>query len=562
MSAEAILRHSQKLISNAVAAHRYNTADLTSMNNGSIPVLNEIDPTYHLACMFLRANIPTFLETTRVSLAAAIKNDFATEREFAEIAMSDELANVVVEYRESLSRYVNKLCNISSETLIEAICNDAKTLKYSVLSDIPPSTEAVANLDTTVHVVNAELLEEALNLIRDSEDRLYVAYTERGDFSLAINIVLKVGSFLAGYFSQEDSSNRKENAIGVHPTDFHVCDYNNAKTLTDIPQEHVFPILVFCQSLMDRAVSDPFVEKQFLTSDLCSNVKERRAIGFDWDNQEFINGDLGRKLNQKDRDNHRYFVDFGYENHPAIVQYGKDFICDPKQGLDTALKNQKREFILDQDKLECLAYIYERERLTDHIRAKISEEYRAFGGYDALSAWWRCICSQAMDTIEQMVVHAFLGEKVTGHIEYEEPTYCGTVGFYPPGATAACIKNPYRTWSMGSLTSTELRDPITGKQITRQVYWKADAYQDFLALVSDDRYIPDFLKSFGFATTQSFGYGGNSNIRLTDPTCRLQLPFEYGAQGYSDREKRAYRFSWLYPTRVNSIKQLKKKHNL
>lgn len=373
MSAEAILRHSQKLISNAVAAHRYNTADLTSMNNGSIPVLNEIDPTYHLACMFLRANIPTFLETTRVSLAAAIKNDFATEREFAEIAMSDELANVVVEYRESLSRYVNKLCNISSETLIEAICNDAKTLKYSVLSDIPPSTEAVANLDTTVHVVNAELLEEALNLIRDSEDRLYVAYTERGDFSLAINIVLK---------------------------------------------------------------------------------------------------------------------------------------------------------------------------------------------YDALSAWWRCICSQAMDTIEQMVVHAFLGEKVTGHIEYEEPTYCGTVGFYPPGATAACIKNPYHTWSMGSLTSTELRDPITGKQITRQVYWKADAYQDFLALVSDDRYIPDFLKSFGFATTQSFGYGGNSNIRLTDPTCRLQLPFEYGAQGYSDREKRAYRFSWLYPTRVNSIKQLKKKHNL
>lgn len=108
MSAEAILRHSQKLISNAVAAHRYNTADLTSMNNGSIAVLNEIDPTYHLACMFLRANIPTFLETTRVSLAAAIKNDFATEREFAEIAMSDELANVVVEYRESLSRYVNK----------------------------------------------------------------------------------------------------------------------------------------------------------------------------------------------------------------------------------------------------------------------------------------------------------------------------------------------------------------------------------------------------------------------------------------------------------------------
>lgn len=31
MSAEAILRHSQKLIGNAVAAHRYNTADLTSI---------------------------------------------------------------------------------------------------------------------------------------------------------------------------------------------------------------------------------------------------------------------------------------------------------------------------------------------------------------------------------------------------------------------------------------------------------------------------------------------------------------------------------------------------
>ena len=47
MSAEAILRHSQKLISNAVAAHRYNTADLTSMNNGSIPVLNDLDSQQH-----------------------------------------------------------------------------------------------------------------------------------------------------------------------------------------------------------------------------------------------------------------------------------------------------------------------------------------------------------------------------------------------------------------------------------------------------------------------------------------------------------------------------------
>lgn len=159
-----------------------------------------------------------------------------------------------------------------------------------------------------------------------------------------------------------------------------------------------------------------------------------------------------------------------------------------------------------------------------------------------------------------MVVHAFLGDKVTGHIEYEEPTYSGSVGFYPPRATD--VKNPYRTWGMGTLCPSSLKDPISGEKITRQVYWKADAYRDFLALVSDDRYIPDFLKSFGFATTQSFGYGGNSNIILTDPTCRLRLPFEYNAQGYSDREKRAYRFSWLYPTRVNSIKKLKKKHNL
>lgn len=538
-----------------------------------LTLLHRVDPHDHLGCIYLSYGLTRSLEKTTISIADAIERDWVRDKNTLDLVRSKNIDHIYDEYREVLQQLPIKSSAVDMpiEPIIDALVREQDIFDYIRLDGETPDMDGVT-LSDTIPVLSTTSLSDALADIRTREDGLFVVLVRVADTAVVkTNIVLKANSSISGFFQNNENANYSiEKPVQIRPRpnpwDLTCSRFDEAQTIDDLPDDMAYGMAILCQGVIDQAKVEVEAPAQYLTSELAMPSMTHKTPSFTWDNIDFINGTLGHALHERNVAARKYRTAFSYENHPLIQQYGTDFTCDPERGVFSALQSLDQEFMVDALDVECYAYAAERKRLADHIRMHLAEEYRSFGGILGLDAWWRQTCTMATETIERLVVQAYLEEELIDPSKrtptlamYDRESYPGAVAFVPEKAIP---DNDYSNYTpMAYYHFDKFVDPLSGGRMTTKIQWAARDYQDLCTMAGDPKNIPAFLTHWGFAHDK-FGYGGNPNLKLTDATNFIKFPFDIKAEGYAERETKFYKFSWLYPTRINSIKRLKKQYGM
>lgn len=138
-------------------------------------------------------------------------------------------------------------------------------------------------------------------------------------------------------------------------------------------------------------------------------VKFHHAFTFNVDEKKFMSGELCKQYHK----NGNYFQNI---NQIMVDTYGNDF--DFQEAYKDILVNDKtkmltdssfnhdiklnNEFIGNKDKFELQAFYELRKKLAVHIKTKMLDDYKAFGGKKALEKWWYEVLTGNMDKIKSI----------------------------------------------------------------------------------------------------------------------------------------------------------------
>lgn len=223
-------------------------------------------------------------------------------------------------------------------------------------------------------------------------------------------------------------------------------------------------------------------------------------------------------------------------NQMFVDMYGQDFSYDLNEILlrpDVKLIEDKKkeyfpEFVGDEKHQRLQVFYMIRQKLAEHIRRKMKEEYDAFGGIEAYQKWYMDAVIRNKDKIERMIAERYTnnGFEKNGYSCADENNlfnfYLEKDVKYPDAYNAFKI-------NMTDMWKGTFEDERTGSKCTIFVTIKPENWKAIEEIVGED--IPKLVK--GWKRRGHFT-SGNSILNVTDAVEAVGTPFE---QYESQREE-------------------------
>lgn len=254
------------------------------------------------------------------------------------------------------------------------------------------------------------------------------------------------------------------------------------------------------------------------------------------------------------------------ENLECEPAYGKKTDCEINAGGICKGQTQPSynvEFVGTQKRMEMEAYRQARVQLADHIKQKMFEEYKSFGGSDAVLDWWRKELEAQREQIIQNFVSLYLENKVQDMPAPEKLNKWGKlIGqewsdndcvelINPDGLSLYCYPDTksrkiYKNWetlelskqvithsTRGRAVSANFNEcEITGNKCSIYFTFIPNNWQDIERFIGQK--VPKILK--GWQRDSSSFSLGNPLLTATDAVPTIQTPLEALRRNYGDKE--------------------------
>lgn len=341
----------------------------------------------------------------------------------------------------------------------------------------------------------------------------------------------------------------------------------NSLSVFKLQEDAYLPILVAMILIAKKYKDADFSEKKELYIDSLLKVNEGRlnkdenelmvlskneivqhtnSINLDFDYNAIMDGSALDEFRYTDRwGNKTNHISAANNGQIFVDLYGEGFKIEP-----TLLSTQKLigtekdivvpEFVGSAERFRAQAYVEIRKQLASYIRDKMYEEYKNFGGIEAVNKWFVGVIHEHLPEIKKMCVSRYVNIK-TG----EEKNILG--GWRPSN----CEEQYYISMleDVKEVPYYEYNKPVT----VNEVDWKKDRAYDmdtgaactlffvfrpmsYIGLENLFGEIPKIVKGWRLERHSTWG---NSNLDMTDAVENVNAPFEY-YESMSDRYKEKY----------------------
>lgn len=285
-------------------------------------------------------------------------------------------------------------------------------------------------------------------------------------------------------------------------------------------------------------------------------VATGKAFSFPMTAQGILSADYAADLrhspNVKGR-HHEYGV-FDSEENIFVKLYGEGFEYDPTKVLvanqhieahrkalpATALATNDPaphpEFVGTERGMKIIAYMQAREQLAEHIRERIFEEFKNFGGTEAVQNWWKNQLEASKKKVFSMCADSYRSymEQNTRYSadQLKEEPCCFASNGNPPFVELYLNHTKRYSFREGSRkhfpfnaytpTGGGTFCPITGTKATHYFYFNIYTWQDIAAIVGEEK-IPKILMGYH---RNGHRPNGNFLLSVTDAVTGVGTPFE------------------------------------
>ena len=267
-------------------------------------------------------------------------------------------------------------------------------------------------------------------------------------------------------------------------------------------------------------------------------VQATNAVNLEFDYNKMMSGEALKEF-YEDRpqgiysyvtahNNNQFFVDLygdGFEIKPDIISAQK-LISDGKQ-------EYIQEFVGTEYRFREQAYYEIRKQLAKHIRAKMYEEYKAFGGMEAVKEWFGAAVMENKEKFRKLAARHYMrllkGEVKANVIEWQpdesEPRYYISMQEGKNYLNAYAYGFPYlinkgEHWYRG--TVWDLHDDDTGNTCNLLFIFRPRDWKGIEHLLG--REVPKIIKGWN---KNGHDYSGNPLLDITDAVEKIGTPFEY-----------------------------------
>lgn len=155
-------------------------------------------------------------------------------------------------------------------------------------------------------------------------------------------------------------------------------------------------------------------------------VQSHKKLEIQMTSEDVLSATPAEKFDERDRASENYVgrCEFPTKQNIFVDLYGEGFHLDAAHFLE-ANKHLKRlstgnlcpdktpnpEFVGTKAKMEMLAYADARTQLAEYIRDRMLEEYKSFGGVDAVEKWFKDAVRKHKEDVIQLCVQKYLDVK-------------------------------------------------------------------------------------------------------------------------------------------------------
>ena len=186
------------------------------------------------------------------------------------------------------------------------------------------------------------------------------------------------------------------------------------------------------------------------------------------------------------------------------------------------------EFVGTAPRMEMIGYMQARAQLALYIQDKIYEEYKRYGGVEALKEWWAQTVRNSKAKLFNLCIEQYNrseDDKSKPYISSKESKN---------GYAEFGFKCPFNTpqgYDVYGRANGKYACPITGAKASIFFYFNFSDWTQ-IAEVFGENSIPKILKGW---TTASRRTSGNSLLDATDPVEKVGTPFEYDTKSRDRR---------------------------
>lgn len=274
-----------------------------------------------------------------------------------------------------------------------------------------------------------------------------------------------------------------------------------------------------------------------------------QSINLSYDMKSILNGSYAEEFKTPEGykwDGERQYADFKNFNQKLVDRYASDFIpnvTDIFKGNVLSLVNKdenneyEAEFIGTEQKLRLQLHYQIRKQMADHIKKKINEDYKAFGGSEGVRTWFIEIMKNRKDFLIDLAKRA--------ETEIKE----GLSYVYMDNIRIDIIKNksdvPHPVYHINTAKKYTYRgsghsydawdekgmyycvDETTGKHLTYGFEF-APMNENGLAFLTgiETNNLPTFFHGLSNGYHRTDRYNGNSLLDIVDLVCDIESPLD------------------------------------
>ena len=244
------------------------------------------------------------------------------------------------------------------------------------------------------------------------------------------------------------------------------------------------------------------------------------------------------------------FVDLygeGFQvNTSELLVQGKYKVLPSNSLSNPRLNENSVEFVGSRDRLDMIAYYKARQQLAEYIRDRMFEEYKAFGGVQAVQEWFDMAVINAKDRLIELCIQKWNAvksgkQKMLYNMSWQYTEKHGldyirfvenTKGYLTYEFTGALFRHsPFNKISVKA-NHNILLCPTTGTMASIHFVFRPDSWEDMEEMLGVE--VPKVLKGYQREAYRSIG---NSLLSATDAVAEIGNVFEAG-------ENRANRRLW------------------
>ena len=274
-------------------------------------------------------------------------------------------------------------------------------------------------------------------------------------------------------------------------------------------------------------------QNELMVLDKNEIVQQHQAVNLEFDYDKIMDGSALKEFEYQRNDYRGNYISASNNGQIFVDLYGKGFEVQPTvlsttKMIGTGNYEYIPEFVGTEKRLRIGAFVDIRTQLANYIRQQMYEEYKAFGGINAVKDWYIDLINTNLDTLKKRAAEQYVQiakHEANNYTGGWQPTKCDD-GYYMSLVTGTTYVSYEHGWKIYfpnkyNRDKDSYEDLDNGCTCTIFVIFKPLNYKGIEKLFGTE--VPKIVKGW---SKDGHRTSGNSLLDATDPVESINVPFE------------------------------------